>query len=253
MKTQPQSWILAAALATILVGSGCGGKENQKPAPGPAAPSTTTEAAQTGADATQTAALPLSELPDSLKSDAFEYYGLGNTEPMDLERSVAGTPDVVTGSQRFRLKEVKDGKAIFVVERTGGFAAVGDSELSLEQDGLYAMSSTVGKITPHQLELPAKLDVGTQWKSETKLEQPNGISLEHKATNKVVAMEKVKTKAGDYDALVVQSSGPATINGESMEMRTKAWFVKGLGAVKMEIVQIPKSGAKQMITIQATK
>jgi hypothetical protein len=251
MKTTPTLWISAALLACLVVAPGCGG--SKEPVAKGDTPSATTETAPAPAEPGAPTPVALSELPDALKTDAYEYYGLGNTKPMDLERTVAGQADVVTGSQRFWLKEVKDGKATFVVERTGGFASVGDSELSLEPDGLYAMSSTIGKITPHQLELPAKLDVGTSWTSETKLEEANGISLEQKATNKVVKMEKVSTKAGDYDALLVESSGPAKINGESMEMRTKAWFVKGLGAVKMEIVQTPKTGPKQTITIQATK
>lgn len=250
MKKTPALWIVAVCVAGLLLASGCGGPakpaaKGGTPAPAPAGPST--DSAPSNPEA-----VSLSELPEELKTDAFEYYGLGNTKPVDLERTEEGNPNVVTGSQRFWLKEVKDGKATFVVERTGGFASVGDSELSLESDGLYAMSSTIGKITPHQLELPAKLDVGTQWTSDTKLEQPNGNSLEQKATNKVVRAEKVKTKAGEYDALLVESSGPAKINGESVEMRTKAWFVKGLGAVKMEIVTTPKTGPKQTILIEAT-
>lgn len=240
---------LRLSLAAVVAGSvwGCGGKDKPapEPAPAPAPPVSTSEPSAP--------TVPLSSLPEELKHAAFEYYGLGNDQPMDLERKIEGQPDTVTGSQTFRLREVKDGKALFTVVRTGGFASVGDSDLSLEADGIYAMSSTIGTITPHQLELPAKLDPGSKWDAETKLEQGGGVTLEHKSVNKVVGVQKVTTPAGTYDALLIESSGPAKIQGEAKEMRTRAWFVKGLGAVKMEIIEISKNGSKQTILIQNTK
>ena len=243
-------WLRLSLAAVVAVSVwGCGSKEKPAPEPAPApAPAPSVSGSEPSAPT-----VPLSSLPDELKHEAFEYYGLGNDQPMDLERTIVGQPDTVTGSQSFRLKEVKDGKALFTVVRTGGFASVGDSDLSLELDGIYAMSSTIGTITPHQLELPAKLGVGAKWDAETKLEQGGGITLEHKSVNKVVGMQKVTTPAGTYDALLIESSGPAKIQGEAKEMRTKAWFVKGLGAVKMEIVEISKGGSKQTILIQNTK
>ncbi len=242
---------LRLSLATVVAASvwGCGPKDKPTPVPAPE-PGPSSSA---GGPQRTVPSVPLSSLPDSLKHEAYEYYGLGNDKPMDLERRMEGSPDIVTGSQTYHLKEVKDGKALFVAVRTGGLALIGDTDISLEADGIYAMSSTIGTITPHQLELPAKLDIGSKWNAETKIELGGGITIEHKSVNKVIGIQKIKTPAGSYDALLIQSSGPATIQGEHKEIRTRAWFVKGLGAVKMEVVETSKDGSKQTILIQNTK
>lgn len=255
-------WTLAALMMVGLAVFGC-----QPPAAESSArePASSAESESTGEKAPSTAAgtdpkpvaatapaLDPKALPDNLKNDAFRYYGLGNTLPVDFELKVSNRPDVMTGTSQFRLKEVKDGKGIITLERTGGLTVLGSMDLSLEPTGLYVLATTVGKIDKKHLELPAKLTPGSNWTSETKITQDGGQTVEHSSKFRVVRTESVTTKAGKRDALLIQSSGPGKQNGQPVRMDTKMWLVKDRGLVKMEMSFKPAKGEAINMVLQET-
>jgi hypothetical protein len=221
----------------------------------PATTESTTPTASTGSEAPQAApATPsLSQIPAELKHDGYSYYGLGNPKPMKMEVTVSdpGQP-VRVGTQTISLKEIKDGVPIFVIERKDGLEMLGVQEIRLEKDGLYNSASTVAKIGPHDLEMPAKLTIGTKWTSRTEVDQP-GQSMVNDSTFVVVRPEKVKTKAGEHDALLITSTGKGTIGGQKVTTSSKSWYVKDLGGVKTVLTTTFPKGKVQTITIQETK
>lgn len=201
--------------------------------------------------ATETPSLPISSVPASLRHAGFEYYGLANDKPIDMEL-VTSTMGSFTGSQTLRLKSVEGDKAVFQLERTGGLAQLGSMELSLEPTGVYVTSSTMGKLDAKHMEVPAKLAPGIQWTADSKITRPDGGSVENKATFRVIGERSVKTKAGDRTALLIESTGPGTQNGQKVRMDTKMWLAKGIGLVRMEVKVTPEGGSPITMTLQET-
>lgn len=188
-------------------------------------------------------------LPDELKNDAYEYFGLGSSKPLDLEESTSESPQTITGSQIIRPLSVENGVAKYRLENTGNLADIGTSELELAKDGLRVTKSSVAKIgNKPSLELPASLKPGVTWQSEDEIDSA-GRSLKIHSTLKVVGTTTVKTKRGELEALLVESKGSGTENGATAEIKSRSWYVKGVGNVKTVIEQ-KVAGKTSTITIQ---
>ncbi len=189
-------------------------------------------------------------LPAELKSDAFDYYGLGNDKPVRLEiTSAEGAPPII-GTRAFSMGEVKDGKATFVEHQTGALESQGDITFSLEKDGLYVMSSSKTELKAHTLEMPAKLDVGGSWKDHTEM-SPDGKKIVLDNDIKIERKERVTTPGGTFDdALFISSTGQGTIEGKPVTLTTKSWYVRGMGPVKQIEEVVTKGEPKRIISIQ---
>ncbi len=193
----------------------------------------------------------LSEVPADLKHAAFEYYGLTNPKQVDMEIVVDGGARVLSGTQTVKLVSIEGGSAVFRIERTGQLATLGSMDVSVEKDGLYAKSASIGQIS-RSLELPADLAVGKEWTSELKLESSGG-EMAQKSTMKAVRTETVKTKAGEFkDALRVEGTGTGTFNGQAMTMKMTGWYVKGEGPVKLQTEMTKPDGTKTTQSIERT-
>jgi len=214
--------------------------------PDAAAPATTTGTADKGPK--------LSEVPAALKYDGYVYYGLDNPNPMNLEITTSAQPtEVLTGTQTTTLKSIVNGVPTFVISRTGNLDQLGVQELRVEKDGIYDSASTIAKIGPHDLEIPAKLTPGsTTWNSHSEVD-----NAKQKMTSdnvyKVERIEKVTTKAGEHEALLITSTGSSVLNGKKVKMTSSGWFVKDLGAVKTVLKTTSPDGKTETITIQETK
>jgi hypothetical protein len=250
----------ALFLFLIVLCLGCGKPETSTPSgqttaqtpSGNGGRSTTDPVAKPAAEPSPSGSPSVDSISAELKHEGYEYYGLGNTEPMDLEYVTGQGVGTVTGSQVVKLKEVKDGEAIFTIERTGGLADLGNEEISLGKDGVYTTSSSMGTLAEPTLNMAAKLTPGARWKSSSKLDSPRGeFSVTSDYT--VVGTRKVKTKAGEREALLIRSTGKGTLNGQSVRMETKGWFVRGRGGVRLELRTIPEKGKPSTLTIQETK
>ncbi len=195
-------------------------------------------------------ALPLVGCHSSnpLRNDAYDYYGLGNTKTLKLQivRGENGLPEEAT--RTVVPGKVEDGKETYVLKQTGGLETEGDITLSLEKDGVYAMSSSRNKIKPHSLEMPAKLEVGGGWKDHTEMSDQR-IVLDNDL--KIVNRERVTTPGGTFDdALHVTSTGSGLYGGGPVTLTTESWYVRGTGPVKQIVNVVPKMGPKQSFTIQ---
>lgn len=243
--------ILLALVAVFGLGAyGCQ-PSSDKPGDRPATEASSAEGGEAKpAETTNEAPKPnLAGLPADLKHAGYEYYGLNNASPVELE-IVSGT-QVHTGTQTTTLEKIEDGKASFHVDRTGGLAMLGSGDYSLEKDGVYAVGSSLGTVS-RSIELPADVAPGKTWTVDFKLEA-SGSDLQYKATMKAVAVEKVKTKAGTFDAIRIESAGPGTHNGKPIKMTMKGWYAKGQGAVKMEMTITDETGKTNSTTIERVK
>jgi hypothetical protein len=219
-------WLLGCVLVVAL---GCGKTEDKVSTQAPVAPSGDT--AQT---APETKGPSVSEVPTSLKTDAFDYYGLGSDKPVDFE--MVGSGGTKTGARIVTLKSVNGDKAVFEVQFTGGLDQLGTTEYSLEPGGLFATKSSIGTLKDtHQLEVPAKLDVGVTWKSKVEATLTDNTQLKSDQIYKVVKREQVTTKAGKFDALRIDVTGNSQVGSQKTKDDLKIWLVKGVGPIKMDI------------------
>jgi hypothetical protein len=196
----------------------------------------------------ETRTVSLEELPVQLRNPAFEYYGLGNEQPVEMEMRAGA--QTFTGTMRTRFLGMRDGEARFAIERTGGLASIGDMEVALTGDGIHVLSSTAGKLSSRTVEMPADLTPGRTWEERSVVETPQGSKVEHVGQFKVVRTERVKTKAGEHDALLITSTGTMTQDGRESVMETKGWYVQGRGPVKLEIVSRTDGQPPAVVTIE---
>lgn len=249
-------------LGAVLLASGCS-KPAAPVAPAPPTspvatneqPTTSTPSTPSTSSATDTTdqskspGPTIDQIPAEIKTDAFEYEGLANTQLQKfVDTTSTGTPS--TGTFQVTLKEIKDGKATFEEVSTGGQDGGETEKMSADATGVYHEELSPAKLLiPHVLELPAKLGPGTAWTDKTEIDAGSSgsnkvISLND--ANKVVGINHITTKLGSFDALEVDTTGVGTFDKEPISVTEKRWFVKGVGTVKQTYSMKLKTGTSNV-------
>lgn len=194
----------------------------------------------------KTTSLTAADVPKSLQTDAYHYYGLASVKPLSYLITTTANPQQQTGTQKFNLTEVANGQAVYRCEFTGYLAQQGVMECTLRSDGVYQKLLSDPKAKP-QLQLPSKLGPGVKW-SSTEQGDVAGHSIKVTSSNTVVGVESVHTKAGTFQALLVVAQGTYTMDGKSSPLSTKTWLVKDMGPVKVEMTSRTPQGDKTVKT-----
>lgn len=257
--------LISSALFVVALGGCNSAKPSDDPKSGVPSPSKKAEGlgASPAPDGTKPAettlpnpapdrpAISLDKIPTSLKNDAYEYYGLANTNPQDFEIISVGDPESM-GTQTTKLVEMKGDRAIFRVTRTGSLASLGENDLSLRPDGVWSENSTLDPSMKPSVEIPTDLKPGKTWNTSIEL-NTRGEKTKQDVTFKVVGVEKLKTKVAVRDGLLIKGDGTAEMGGKKSKMTIKSWYTKGVGMIKMEITSKDASGKEKTITIQERK
>ena len=192
------------------------------------------------------------DLPKELVHEGYEYEGLANRKPIDMELTVAGRGDVITGSQSITFDGMKDGKASYRVERTGGLSSLGSDTISVEKDGVYNLKSSVASLSNHAMDLPANPKPGMTWQFHVNSQQKDS-QMDMATTCKVIGIQSVTTKGGKYDkALLVEQDSTGLLAGKNVRTVSRSWYVKGIGTVKADLTTHNADGSTQTLTIQET-
>ncbi len=176
-------------------------------------------------------------IPASLKSQAFDYFGINQYSKFNYEvASSDGSSNELT--RELKLLSAND-KELVVEESASSIGGVQKFEHVLKKDGLYSRQvradGTKGQL---QLALPSELVAGKKWQTKTTVEVV-GKSIEMNSSSTIVGFEKIKVGDKTYDALKLRED--ATLGGSSPEKwKTTTWLAKGVGLVKMEIDRTPK-------------
>jgi hypothetical protein len=112
-------------------------------------PSSKTRAAVTASSAAPTSkpaegAQPSAPFPDDLKNEAYDYYGLANNKPMDLELKDNLSPTITSGTQLVTFESFSNGVAKFKIEHTGNLSPMGTEEVGLSKDGVTVLKGPEG-------------------------------------------------------------------------------------------------------------
>jgi hypothetical protein len=233
-------WILGFALLLV---AGCD--------KGATAVSSDSPVAATNSDGSTGSTPPpatLDQLPAELKTDAYDYYGLGRTEPMKMQiKQGSMTPQ--EGTQTVKLVKVENGVAEFSIEHTDGLSQLGTLVVKLEKGGVKSATNASIESDESTWELPAGLNNGKTWDIKTKPSSP----LQLTGSNKVEGTREVKTAVGTYkDALLISSTGTGKQGSDSFKLVTKMWLVKGRGTVKSELER-SANGKTEKITLEEIK
>jgi len=225
----------------------------EKPAePAGASTAGTTSGAPTTPTTPPSNAPAIADLPANLKHKGFDYFGLANEKPMNMQVTATGRSEITTGTQTVQLMELRDGKATFQVTRTGRLEELlGTDTVSLEPDGVYITASSKN-YHGHDKELPADPQPGTTWDYRLKMNNSTQ-NLDVYNKFKVEGIGKVTTKLGSYNnALHVVTTGDGTVQGTKVKIKADYWYVPGRGGVKYTMVVTPATGKPDTIVVQET-
>lgn len=240
-------------ILSALALTGCGSKGAPSEPGKPETASTAKPSGETEIEeGSSPTALPIDKLPASLRNDAFTYYGLGRSEPMLFEYAVDDKAPS-EGSVTVKLIEVKDNEAKFLMERAGALAPLGNQEFVLKSDGLYSTMLAGAPIEPMSIEMPSKIEKGTSWSTSGKFKLPTEVEAKQSTELKVVGFEKVKVKAGEFQAAKVTGRGLLATAGKTTESTMTAWFAKDVGMLKLVIEAKDSEGKKAKIRIELTQ
>lgn len=177
------------------------------------------------------------QVPDALKHDGYEYYGLGVSGKMvySFQQDKQAPVEV---SQSISLKSV-DGekKAVFEILREGFPGGNVTDTVEAASEGVFSVSTSQGVFKKPSRELPQKLSPGFTWDINAELEQGGTTQMKIQAQQKVQPTEKIKVAAGEFECVPVALSG--TFSGQGVEAKIvgKTWYAKGVGMVKQEVTR----------------
>ena len=191
------------------------------------------------------AGLDLSTIPANLKGDAYDYYGLGRTEPIKMSMVQRGSS--TAANQMVRLTKVEKDSAQFTISNEGGFQKIGDVVLKLDKEGIRVVTMNGQKADENTFELPNGLVKGKSWPTKMELDGSTFTG-----TNKVVGTETVTTPVGTYkDALVIVSTAAGTQNGQKFQSTIKLWLVKGRGQVRAEVTNVSGKATQKTSVLES--
>ncbi len=233
------------ALASLIALFGCPGPSATEPKPGE------------GGTKTESGKEVPKEVSANLKHEAYQWMGFGRLEPFTYELTrMEGAPPA-EGTQTLSYLAGDDKAAKFQFVRTGGLAQLGDEEFELRPDGIYQTAMPSGALAKPGLLMPADVKTGSSWKSTFDVAATDGKKFNFDLTNKAERIEKVQTKGGEFDALLIVSTGKINITeGEkttSNAVSSKTWYVKGLGHVKMTLEVKLEGGVNNKSTVELVK
>lgn len=243
---------LVVALCAAMFGCSGTAENSATNTPPSATSSTPQENATNSASETASSkpAADLATLPAEFKNDAFEYYGLGRTDPVKLE--INRNKEKLEGSQVVKYVGIENGKAIFEVEG-GGVLEGSTGTLALEKGGIKILKSAKAKVFADEWEFPSGLTPGKSWTSNNEMTD-GSQTTKLSNVNKVIGIQPVTAGKNTYkEALLVETKSQGTRNGLPVSIVTKNWFVKGRGMVKVEYIATPKDGKTETMTLEEPK
>lgn len=244
--------VLLVAIASLSLLVGCQPKESDKPAD-----ETETTGSTTSGENPED---PGDEVPDEVKDDsaditaelktnAFEYYGLDNKEPLTYTLEFNGSTE--EGTQQVKYQGLVDGAPTYTIVRTGSLDQLGDETVAVKTDGVHLVKSSMGQLDSPSLALPADAAPGKKWTSTQSITSATGDQTKFTMNYEVAGEESVQTDAGEFDCIVVKSTGTLQQGEVNTTFSGTVWHSKSVGTVKLTLDTTDANGdpAKAVITL----
>ncbi|MCW5937690.1 MAG: hypothetical protein KIT11_10345 [Fimbriimonadaceae bacterium] len=222
--------LLAASLA------GCAPKDDTGIATGAEPKTESTSGAAGTTSGTETATPDVSAIPEELKHDAYAYSGLSVQKPEKYLFARVEGEKPEAGTQTTTFKGMKDGVATFSVSRDGSISNLGTEEMEVHKDGVYLVSSSLGKPEKPVMVMPANLKPGDTWSDKYELATAaDDRKIQFTGTSKVEDGGKVKAAGKEFDTLVVVQTLDMNNAGTKGNVSSKTWYAKDIGVVRMRM------------------
>jgi hypothetical protein len=150
-----------------------------------------------------------------------DYFPLKKGTRWVYKQGEAEVTVAVAGTERF------DGEECVLVETSVGRAVVTSELYAVRRDGVYRVRVKDQAVTPPVKVLAFPIKVDGSWPVESEI---GGQGVKGRMAVKD-DRAKVKTPAGEFECVVVESAD-LTVAGAETKMRF--WFAKGRGIVKQE-------------------
>lgn len=188
------------------------------------------------------------QLPASLRNEAYRAYGLANPATRRYRMSSGGDASYA-GTQRADLLEISPDAARFRIVRAGGLATLGSLEVSLEADGIHLVGSSQGTVGERTLILPASLPTGATWSSSYVI-GPEGAATRYSGTDVVEGRDTVTTPAGTFEAIRIVSNATVESGDARGTVRTVVWYTLDVGSVRTESETSIAGGATTKVVVE---
>lgn len=242
----------AAALIVLAAGWGC---TNTAAKPGEGSEGK-------GKEGTSTEAPKV--VGENLKTEAFNWMGFDREDTYNYLVSEMEGVDAQPGTQTLALVSTSENAAKFQFTRAGSMEKLGSEDFEARKDGIYQTRMSLGALAEPMLVMPGDVKTGSSWPSTFETTDSNGRKIVFKVTNKAEKEESVKVKAGDYNALLVTTTGTMTVTEPAAEgaapakpvvnqLSSKAWYAKGIGNVKMtlEVKRPDNSSVRSSVELES--
>jgi hypothetical protein len=185
---------------------------------------------------------------DSVKTDGFAYYGLGNKEPIKLELKIPSQKRNYTGSATPIFKDTVGEIARYVITRTGELKdLLGDEIVEARPDGIYVIGNSMGALSKPTLDLPANPKKGFKWRVKSVLKTKNETIRQNIMCN-VIGVVSVDDHGKKADALLVKTNGYVTLGGKLTPTSAKYWYEKNVGLIRTDLRVTPE-GQKPVVMV----
>ncbi|MCB0824845.1 MAG: hypothetical protein KDC26_01535 [Armatimonadetes bacterium] len=207
----------------------------------------------------ETPTLPESDaddVTDAQRHAGYQYYGIGKNQTLtfDMTRPDSeGKPATSEGKQSVIYQGKVDGVPTYKFEREGALADMGTDTVVLKDDGVFLLESQFGKFDTPVIALPSEMSVGKNWASSQTVKGPTGEDVNIELNNKIVREEKITTPAGEFDTMVVTSTGTIKMADVTQPVTGTVWYAKGIGSVKLEIKATDAATGKPTVTTVVLK
>lgn len=241
--------VFLVALVSLGLITGCQPEKKEDPKTNPETSTTDPAANDPGDEVPEEVKDDSADLTPELKTSAFEYYGLDNKSAQTYTLQFKGSTE--EGTQQVKYQGMVDGAPTYKIVRTGSLDQLGDETVTVKTDGVHLVQSSMGTLDAPSLALPADVAPGKKWTSKQSITNATNQKTEFTMNYEVTGTEKVTTKAGDFDCLVVKSTGTLSQGGKDTKFTGTVWHAKKVGTVKLELDTTDANGdpTKAIITL----
>jgi hypothetical protein len=186
-------------------------------------------------------ATPVSSGIDLAAGKPVPQFVQASTNPYSAGRYALGRKFTVGDNATFRLTDMMTGVetppqsiTITSIDTANDRVIANQGEFISDLMGNRLRAPGIDTDIPQQVS-PAELQIGKTWSAGWKLSTRYGTSTV-KMDFRIVAFEKVRVPAGEFEAFRIEGTGWAVGNGYSNRREQRLWIVPGLNfAIKTEI------------------
>jgi len=185
---------------------------------------------------------------ESVKTDGFAFYGLGNKDPIKLELKIPSQKRTYSGSATPIFKDTVGEVARYVITRTGELKdLLGDEIVEARADGIYVIGNSMGALSKPTLDLPANPKKGFKWRVKSVLKTKNE-TIRQNIVCKVIGLVPVDDHGKKAEALLIKTNGYVTLGGKLTPTSAKYWYEKNVGLIRTDLRVTPE-GQKPVVMV----